>query len=182
MLVDDRAGHQMEFLAADRDVGFMISGQRIQNLALMGGVLVEHVHAGADQLAGVERRQNLAQLGFGLVHHALQGVVRVHDVVVAVGDHNIRPDHVERRAHPQIDHFLGDRLLEHLRRFGDGADFVAARGERHVNDAVVREFGQNAGNLADRPGNDAPEYPPNRSQHDQYCRDRAAHHGNNALP
>ena len=40
----------------------------------MRGVLVEHVHAGAEQLAGIEVGQDFAQLGFGFVHHALQGL------------------------------------------------------------------------------------------------------------
>ena len=60
MVINDRRGHQMEFLATDRDVGFVRTGQRIQQPALMGGVLVEHVHAGAEQLTGVEVRQHLA--------------------------------------------------------------------------------------------------------------------------
>ena len=60
VLVDDRGGHQMELLAADRDVVFVAAGERIEHLALMRGVLVEHVHVGAEQLAGVELRQHLA--------------------------------------------------------------------------------------------------------------------------
>ena len=138
--INDRGGHQMEFLAADRDVGFVRTGERIQQSALMGGVLMEHVHIGADQLAGVEVRQHLAQLGLGLLHHLLQGRVHVHDVVVAVGDHHVRLDHVEAGAHPQIDHLLRDRLLEHLGRLGDLANLVATIGIRHVDDAVVGQL------------------------------------------
>ena len=53
---------------------FVRSDERIQQLTLMSGVLMEHVHVGAEQLAGVESRQKLAHLGFGLEHHALQGL------------------------------------------------------------------------------------------------------------
>ena len=82
MLVDDGGSDQVEFLGADRDVGLVGAGEQIQQLALMGRVLVEHVHAGADQLAGIEAREHLAQLGFGLAQHFLQGRIHVHDVVV----------------------------------------------------------------------------------------------------
>jgi hypothetical protein len=116
----------------------------------MRGVLVEYVHAGAEQLAGIEMRQRLAQLGFGLAHHLLQSRVHVHDVVIGVGHYHVRLDHVEAGAHPQIDHFLGDRLLEHLGRLGDIADFVAARDIKHVNNPVIGQLDQHAGRLAER--------------------------------
>ena len=100
VLIHDRRGHQVEFLAADRDVALVGTGEQIEQPALMGWVLVEHVHVGAEQLAGVEIRQHLAQLGLGLMHHLLQGRVHVDDVVVVVGDHHIRADDVERRSAP----------------------------------------------------------------------------------
>ena len=122
-------------------------------------------------------RQDLAQLGIGLAHHLLQGRVHVHDVVVVVGHHHVRPDHVERRAHPQIDDLLGNRLLEHLGRLGDVADFVAARGVRHVDDAVIGQLDQHAGHLAERLDN------ADRAEHgrtDQHQNDDRAYAKNKA--
>ena len=151
VLVNDRRSDMLEFQAADRNVGFAGSGQRVHQLALMRNILVEHVHVDADELLAVKIRQLFAQFGIGVLQHLLHGRVHVHDVVTLVGDHHVRTDHVERRAHAQIDDLLRNRLLEDLSRLGDIADFIAARGIRHIDDAVIGEIHQHAGHLAERP-------------------------------
>jgi hypothetical protein len=108
VLVDHGRGDQVELLAADRDVGLVAAGESVEHIALMRRALVERIHVGADQLAAVEPREHPAELRIGLAQHGLQGRVHVDDVVVVVGNHHIRPDHVETRAHPQVDDLLGD--------------------------------------------------------------------------
>ena len=56
VLVNDRRSDMLEFKAANRNVGFAGSGQRVHQLALMRNILVEHVHVDADELLAVKIR------------------------------------------------------------------------------------------------------------------------------
>src|SRR5581483_9037620 len=92
---DDRVENQVEGAAADLQRGLVGMAELVEQPALVGRVLVEHVDVGAQHLGGGEARQVLADVGFGLGQHLPDGIVEVDDVVIAVGDHDVGRHHVE---------------------------------------------------------------------------------------
>jgi hypothetical protein len=62
VLIEHRGCEQVELETADRDMGIDDAGELVQQLALMLWIPMEHVHAGADDAAGIELRQYLLQL------------------------------------------------------------------------------------------------------------------------
>ncbi|WP_245614857.1 hypothetical protein [Muricoccus aerilatus] len=68
-----------------------------EHLALMDRVLMEHVDVAADQLVRAEAGQLLFQLGLGFAHQGDSRWIHVSDREVAIRDHDVRSQGIERR-------------------------------------------------------------------------------------
>ena len=95
--IEDRCCHQVERTPSHLDTSLVRLAERIEDSALMCGILVKKVEAPADQLRSVEVRQVFPDLAFRFREQFTDSLVHIRDLVLGIRDHHVRAHEVERR-------------------------------------------------------------------------------------